>query len=141
DLPGHRPAAAGELRTGPRRAPGGASARRRPGRGRGGRGTGRRRPAVAGLDPGGRAGPGPGRGPARFAAPGRTEVGDGRMNAPVLILAGGTGGHIVPGLALAEATRALTETEVWLGALGDLLTLLGTATCHERYSNSYSGTT
>jgi UDP-N-acetylglucosamine--N-acetylmuramyl-(pentapeptide) pyrophosphoryl-undecaprenol N-acetylglucosamine transferase len=36
-------------------------------------------------------------------------------DAPVLIMAGGTGGHVFPALAVARALRGRNETVVWLG--------------------------
>ena len=41
-------------------------------------------------------------------------------NAPVMIFAGGTGGHIFPGLAVAAALRARDVPVVWLGADGGM---------------------
>ncbi|MBW8367957.1 MAG: undecaprenyldiphospho-muramoylpentapeptide beta-N-acetylglucosaminyltransferase [Arenimonas sp.] len=46
------------------------------------------------------------------------------MNAPVLILAGGTGGHIFPGLAVAQALSARDVPVVWLGSAGGMETRL-----------------
>ena len=37
------------------------------------------------------------------------------MNAPVLIMAGGTGGHVFPALALARLLRARSRRVIWLG--------------------------
>jgi len=44
--------------------------------------------------------------------------------APVLILAGGTGGHIFPGIAVAQALRARGVAVLWLGSDGGLETQL-----------------
>jgi len=45
-------------------------------------------------------------------------------NAPVMIFAGGTGGHIFPGLAVAAALRARDVPVIWLGADGGMETRL-----------------
>lgn len=42
------------------------------------------------------------------------------MSAPVMIMAGGTGGHIFPGLALARALQRQNVPVVWLGSRGGL---------------------
>jgi UDP-N-acetylglucosamine--N-acetylmuramyl-(pentapeptide) pyrophosphoryl-undecaprenol N-acetylglucosamine transferase len=43
-------------------------------------------------------------------------------SAPVVIMAGGTGGHIFPGLAVAAALKARDVPVVWLGARGGMET-------------------
>lgn len=46
------------------------------------------------------------------------------MSAPVMIMAGGTGGHIFPGLAVARALIARDVPVVWLGSAGGMETRL-----------------
>jgi UDP-N-acetylglucosamine--N-acetylmuramyl-(pentapeptide) pyrophosphoryl-undecaprenol N-acetylglucosamine transferase len=45
-------------------------------------------------------------------------------NAPILIMAGGTGGHIFPGIAVAQELQARNVPVLWLGSAGGLETRL-----------------
>ncbi|MBK8286344.1 MAG: undecaprenyldiphospho-muramoylpentapeptide beta-N-acetylglucosaminyltransferase [Ahniella sp.] len=46
------------------------------------------------------------------------------MNGPIVIMAGGTGGHIFPGIAVARALIARGASVCWLGSVGGLETRL-----------------
>lgn len=46
------------------------------------------------------------------------------QHAPIMIMAGGTGGHIFPGIAVAQELRARDVPVVWLGSHGGLETRL-----------------